>query len=405
MLKRILCVDDEPNVLQAFERQLRRQFELKTALGPELGLRALAEDGPFAVVVSDLRMPGMNGIEFLARVRQTAPDTVRVMLTGDADLGATIKAVNEGKIFQFLNKPCPADMFARTLESALEQYRLITAERELLESTLRGSIGVLSEILSLVNPSAFSRGHRIRRYVQQMAEKLNLPDRWQYELAAMLSQIGCVTVPPDVLEKSYGGRTLNAEEQQILSSQSQIGHSLLAKIPRLENVARMVADQRDGWNEKNTSPDLVKIGAHLLRVTLDFDDFMIKGGSLDTVLARMRSRKEYNPEFVSALEQVHVEEATRETRMVKVWQMKTSMIINASVFSKSGLLLLAKGQEVTSSAIARLDSFARTIGVVEPINVIVCGTKQPMPSADELTGLAAAVLREPALGDSEPVVS
>jgi len=104
MLRRILCVDDEPNVLQAFERQLRREFDLQTALGPELGLQALAANGPFAVVVSDLRMPGMNGIEFLTHVRQTAPDTVRVMLTGDADLGATIKAVNEGRIFQFFDQ-------------------------------------------------------------------------------------------------------------------------------------------------------------------------------------------------------------------------------------------------------------------------------------------------------------
>ena len=126
----------------------------------------------------------MDGIEFLTRVRQTTPDTVRVMLTGEADLSAAISAVNEGRMFQFLSKPCPPEMLTRTLESALEQYRLVTAERELLESTLRSSIGVMSEILSLVNPPAFGRASRIRRYVQHMTEHLNLPDRWQYEVAA-----------------------------------------------------------------------------------------------------------------------------------------------------------------------------------------------------------------------------
>ena len=143
MVKRILFVDDDPRVLQAFERQFYKRFEIRTAIGPELGLQTLGADGPFATVVSDLRMPGMNGIEFLTRVRQASPDTVRVMLTGDADLSAAMAAVNEGKIFQFLTKPCPSDMLSRTLESALEQHRLITAERELLESTLRGKKAVM----------------------------------------------------------------------------------------------------------------------------------------------------------------------------------------------------------------------------------------------------------------------
>lgn len=201
MLTRILCVDDEPNILQAMERQFRKQFEIHTALGGELGLQAIAAKGPFAVVVSDLRMPVMDGVEFLTRVRALSPDTVRVMLTGQADMDAAIAAVNQGNIFQFLTKPCASDTLTRALNAALEQHRLITAERELLEQTLRGSIGVLSEILSFVNPLAFGRAQRVRRYVVHMAAKLDLVNRWQFELAAMLSQIGSVTVPPEVMDK------------------------------------------------------------------------------------------------------------------------------------------------------------------------------------------------------------
>src|SRR5579872_3708327 len=195
MTKQILCVDDEINVLQAFERQFHRRFELFTAQGPERGLEQLEKSGPFAAVVSDLRMPGMDGIEFLRRVREQWPDTVRIMLTGQADMNASIAAVNQGNIFQFLTKPCPADMLGRALETAIEQHRLITSERELLEQTLRGSIGVMSEILSLVHPVAFSRASRVRRYVLHLVKQLKLENGWQYELAAMLSQIGCVAVP------------------------------------------------------------------------------------------------------------------------------------------------------------------------------------------------------------------
>ena len=106
MVRRILCVDDEPNVLLALERQFRKQFEIQTAVGSELGLKAIVENGPYAVVVSDLRMPVMDGNRFLAQVRKLSPDTVRVMLTGQADLADAITAVNEGHIFQFLTKPC-----------------------------------------------------------------------------------------------------------------------------------------------------------------------------------------------------------------------------------------------------------------------------------------------------------
>ena len=382
MLRRILCVDDDSRILEAFERQFRKVFEIQTAIGPQLGLKGIELNGPFAVVVSDLRMPGMNGIEFLTRVRQISPDTVRVMLTGDADLSAAIAAVNEGKIFQFLTKPCPAGMLTRTLEAALEQHRLITAERELLESTLRGSIGVMSEMLSLVNPAAFSRAQRIRRYVHHIAEKVKLRDPWQFELAAMLSQVGCVTIPSHILEKSHSGEPLSAAEQEILSSQSRIAHNLLVKIPRLENVAEMVAQQGLCWSDAGGISDTIKTGAHLLKIALDLDEQVTRGNSLDSVVSQMQRNREYNPVFVEALRELQLEEARSETQLVSLAQLKSKMIVNADIYSKTGLLLLAKGQEVTESAIARLQSFASLFGVVEPISVTVAQAPKPKESPE-----------------------
>jgi DNA-binding NtrC family response regulator len=141
-------VDDEPNVLAAFRRQLRTCFDIETAEGPELGLQTLRENGPFAVVLSDPRMPGMNGPQFLAAVKQLVPDTVRMMLTGQAGLNDAVAAANEGNIFRFLTKPCPQEVLFKALEAALEQYRQVMAERELLEKTLHGVNNVLTEILS-----------------------------------------------------------------------------------------------------------------------------------------------------------------------------------------------------------------------------------------------------------------
>jgi DNA-binding NtrC family response regulator len=161
MTERILCVDDEPHILEAFQRQFRKQFAIETAVGGERALAAIAEHGPFAVVVSDLRMPDMDGIRLLNTIRERTPETVRILLTGHADLQAAIEAVNEGHVFRFLTKPCPSKTLAKALEAGLAQYRLITAEKALLEQTVSGSLKALSEVLGLVNPEAFGRSSRI----------------------------------------------------------------------------------------------------------------------------------------------------------------------------------------------------------------------------------------------------
>jgi len=384
MTKRILCVDDEPNVLQAFERQFHRRFDLHTAQGPEQGLQQLATAGPFAVIVSDLRMPVMDGIEFLRRVREKWPDTVRIMLTGQADLTSAIGAVNQGSVFQFLTKPCPAEMLGRALEAALEQHRLIHSERELLEQTLRGSIGVMSEILSLANPVAFSRSERIRRYVLHIATQLNLDGLWQYELAAMLSQIGCVAVPQEVLYKYYDAQPLNSHEQEILSSQGLVGQKLLAQIPRLEEVAAMVASQ-SGQAQSASQSAAVTTGSRLLRVAEDFDELVMRGANPDAALERMRGRNIYSARFLETLAQVEVARATDEVRLLPLSAVKAGMITNGNVYSRTGPLILGVGQEITASAIARLKTFSLTVGIVEPISVRVPHSKGA-PVAEVLVG-------------------
>ena len=121
--RKILFVDDEKNVLNGFKRQFRKKLEIETALGGEKGLELMADSGPFAVVVSDLRMDRMDGLEFLRQVRRLSPDSVCLMLTGFADLDVAVGAVNEGRIFRFLTKPCPREVLQEALDESLEHYR------------------------------------------------------------------------------------------------------------------------------------------------------------------------------------------------------------------------------------------------------------------------------------------
>ncbi|MBE0534113.1 MAG: response regulator [Phycisphaerae bacterium] len=127
MDRKILFVDDEINVLKAMKRQFHRQFRVETALGGEEALEKIQNAGPFAVVVSDLQMEDMNGLDFLRRVRECSPDSICVILTGFGDLNVAVNAVNEGIIFRFLTKPCPPDTLIKTLNECLEQHRRLMA--------------------------------------------------------------------------------------------------------------------------------------------------------------------------------------------------------------------------------------------------------------------------------------
>ena len=129
MKGKVLLVDDDAMILASLKRQLRNQFRIEIALSGEEGLKRIEENGPYAVIVSDFSMPGMNGIEFLCRVKETDPDSVRMMLTGSADMSTAIQAVNEGSIFQFHPKPCPADTLGKAIQSGVDAYLKTTTHQ------------------------------------------------------------------------------------------------------------------------------------------------------------------------------------------------------------------------------------------------------------------------------------
>jgi len=377
MSQKILCVDDDANILQAYRRSLRKRFELDIALGAEEALEAVKSQGPYAVIVADMRMPGMNGVELLAEVRKIAPDTVRMMLTGNADQQTAIDAVNEGHIFRFLTKPCPPELFAKSLEAALEQHRLITAEKELLSKTLRGSVKVLTDVLGLVNPVAFGRAGRIQRLARELARELGVENGWQIELAAMLSQIGCVTISQETLSRFFRGEQLSRSEHQRWVNHPIHAYELLREIPRLETVAEIVKYQEKRYDGGGFPPDPVAgeeipLGSRILKVALDFDLLASAGHSRELALAEMTDRhKWYDPHVLAALHRVLAVERVHVIRRVPVAGLIDGAILAEDVLSIRGTLLCAKGQEVTPTMRARLNNYCANVGVQTPIKLFV----------------------------------
>ncbi len=376
MNRKILCVDDETHILEACKRQFRKSFEITTAIGGEEGLKTADEKGPFSVVISDLMMPGMDGIQFLSKMMELYPDSVRIILTGQADLDKAIEAVNEGNIFRFLTKPCSTERLAKVLDAGVEQYRLLTAEKELLEKTLGGSINVLMEVLSLVSPAAFGRAVRVQRIMRKLATALGLESKWEFDIAGMLSQIGCVTLPAHVLEKIYKSKSLSQEEMNMYQLHPDIGHNLLSNIPRLETIAETIKYQEKNYDgsglpENGKAGDNIPLGARALHIALDFDIIISTGVSEQSALKKLHQHTgKYDPEILRKLISLCETEIHYEEKLIKLNELKPKMILAEDILSTTGLLLITKGQEATQSLIVRLQNVQNTTGVKEPISII-----------------------------------
>ncbi|MFZ0774212.1 MAG: HD domain-containing phosphohydrolase [Candidatus Sulfotelmatobacter sp.] len=375
MPEKILLVDDDTNVLDGYRRSLGREFLMETAPGGEQALKLVSDNGPYAVVVADMRMPGMDGIQLLVRIKTLSPDTIRVMLTGNADMDTAINAINEGSIFRFLNKPCTKEMMAKTLTAALVQYRLVTAEKQLLEQTLSGCIQVLTEVLSLVNPAAFSRAERARRYIHHVVVAMRLGNPWQYEVAAMLSQLGCVALAAETIDAVYSGQNLSPSEQTQYDEHPSVARDLLSKIPRLEPIAWMIEHQNRPVPEAgdSESPDM-RMGAEILRLVLAYERLIHKGTSrTEAAHALARQNPGFNPEFFQALVTLDPNAEEAEIRRCSIEDLAPGMIIQQEVRTHDGNLLVSKGHEVTPTVIFKLKNFHAR-------GVIVASVTVSMPS-------------------------
>jgi len=372
---RILCVDDDPRILEGLTLHLRRQYAVETAPGGMAGLHLIRGGGSFAAVISDMRMPGMNGSLFLASSRKFSPDTVRILLTGQADLTSAVAAVNEGQIFRFLTKPCPPSDLLVAVEAAVQHHRLITAERILLEETLHGSIKTLVDVLSLTNPLAFGRATRIKQNVSDLADKLEMRERWQVEVAAMLSQLGCIVLPPDVAEKLYYGQPLSPREDAMVARLPAVTGQLLGNIPRLEVVREILEShlrpRRPAGPSEDPAKELVARGGEMLRIASDFDALEARGNSAALALSTMEGCEgHYDAEILGAFRQLRgMNNPGQEVRELPLDELRIGMVL-AEDLKMGQLLLVARGCEITQSFVERFRNFGRDI-MKQPLRVII----------------------------------
>ena len=368
---KILCVDDDEKILAGIQRQQGDEFDITTAIGPEQALEKIDQEGPFAVVLSDMRMPEMNGVELLSRIREKHPDSVRMILTGYAELTSTIEAVNEGHIFRFLSKPCDEEGLAAAFRAGLRQFALIEAEKELVEGTLQGSVKVLSEVLSLVNPLAFGQTSRIRATVEGILKRVEVENSWQLRIATMLSSIGCITLPSEILEKKFAGVALNAEENTLFLGHSVVGGELLRSIPRLDHVADIIACQNAPTSAEQYQGIRIPRESQIVRLATEFDFMELTAKTSLHALNELKKESDFDDELLDALTDFVNNERNFQFATLMVHEIRQGMVLAQDIRNAGGTLLMSKGQKITKSANRLLENFAETKAIEQPIKVVI----------------------------------
>ena len=375
--EKILFVDDDENVLAAYQRTLRKQYNIDTALGGAEGLEMIQKNGPYALIVADMNMPGMNGVEFLDKVQIRWPDIIRVMLTGNADQQTASDAINRGRVFRFITKPCPPEEFCPTLEAGLKQYRLVTAEKELLEKTLGGAIKVLLDVLSMVEPQSFGRAQRSRDYMRVFSKSYQNALAWELEIGAMMSSIGWLTLPASLLEKHRNGRTLTAAEMTLVTKIPEIGARLLSNIPRLDNIVNIVRYHTKNFDGSGLPSDGVRgfdipIGARILRVISDLVELEYTGLTKSKALELMQKRNGcYDPRVLDAAFacfDVYLPHASG-VQLCKLKELVEGQVLAADVMTFDDTLIATAGTKITNTLIEKLFNFSELSGIHEPIAI------------------------------------
>ncbi len=359
----VLCVDDEPQVLEGLRLHLKQRYEVHLASSGMDALEILRDNKHVAVILSDMRMPVMDGAKFLNAARTVSPDAVRMLLTGYTDMQSAIAAVNEGQIFRFISKPCPPDQLHGAFRAAVAQHQLIIAEKVLLQETLLGCVESLAKVLSLMKPVAFGRALRLRSKVQSVVSYLLLQDQWQIEAAAVLSQLGAVTLSEETLMRLNEGEPLDEADSRDVAASITTSVQMLDKIPRLEpvlDILKYLAAQIGGGVPSASAA--APPGALLLRMVLEWDALEARGYSQpDAFAALAKDNDVYDKEMLDTLRNMHdtgAGGAPTTAVATAPRELKPGMVLAEDLVRKNGVVILPRGFEIDRGLLDHILTFA-----------------------------------------------
>jgi response regulator RpfG family c-di-GMP phosphodiesterase len=380
----VLFVDDDANLLMGFKRKLRGKFEFDTAVGPLQALEKIKAGTKYAVCVADMRMPEMDGVQLLAEVAKLSPDTVNMMLTGNADQHTAVEAINRGHIFRFFNKPCEDEDLIAGVKAGLRQYQLITAEKALIEQTLAGSVKVLTEVLAQLNPAIFGKAMRAKLWCDSIAKQIGYPHPWELGLAALLAPIGYVSLPPEILARLGEDKPLQPLERDVIRRTPEVARKLISNIPRLEEVADIVYLQNrnfdgSGFPAEGPIGFDIPLGARVLRIFNELGKIVDSDLVVKQHFDELRQKpNRFDPDLLDRIEAILAKEDPSYDKVaypkgtehdIYLKSLRIGDFLLTDIETRDGHVLLTHGNFVSEIQIQRLRVFQELHQFHEPIRV------------------------------------
>lgn len=390
---RVLYVDDEPYLLDAFVSMLRKEpFQVTTLSTPVNVEGLLRREGPFAMVLSDQRMPGIDGVAVLELVGRMNPDTIRVLITGFADQADTVRAINSGGIRHYIQKPWDDLVLRSIIREGVGTYNLErqnaclleelqrknAAIKELLQGTIAGTTRVLAELVRHVNADAAAQVERVRRLGKSILTRIpdiGSTERWEALRAFDLFNLGITVLPAWILVVLNKHGLNSIERFPIARTHHLQAADMLVKIPRFEGVARVIRLQRKGFDGSGEpAGEIVQggelpLGSRILRILVDLDLLSSKHYRGRAVLEQMaRMPEKYDMSILRLLLEETSEVVGNQDLLVEsVIQLREGMQILEDLKNKGGQVLLRRGMTLTESTLEMLARCATNDGIVFPV--------------------------------------
>ncbi|TWU58732.1 Hydrogenase transcriptional regulatory protein hupR1 [Rubripirellula tenax] len=368
MSKQILFVDDDPSLLSTMKRNLGCDYTVHTAEGAEMALKTVSQQGHFSVVIVDMQMPKINGVETIKLLREQMPDAVFVMLTGNQDVTTAINALNEGQVFRFLNKPCKTTEISAVIDAAQKQHNLLIAEKELLSGTFAGAIKLMTDVIEMQEHQPVDTG-RMAASLEELASRMSIETGWEEKVAARVFTLGIAMLDTDQKRKFLSLDPTDDEHKRLFGWICKQSATLISRLPRMAWIvdtlkAVPAADRLE------TNADRQAKAATLLRIVFYWNFLTNRGLSVEATTSHItKLMPNLGTKLVQEIQCLNDNRDSHVVKSVHVSKLRPGMICQTDITLPGVGTVVKRGLPLTAAMVDNLvrcdGSDERKIQVIE----------------------------------------
>ncbi|MFK8114750.1 MAG: response regulator [Rubripirellula sp.] len=353
MSNQVLFVDDDPSLLNTMKRNLGFEYTVHIAEGAKSALEVCEKEGDFSVVLVDMQMPRINGIETIGLLRTRMPQAVFCMLTGNQDVATAIQAVNDGRVFRYLLKPCENSELEAAIDAAQKQHNLITAEKQLLSGTFAGSIRLITDLIESQEQQTVDTG-RMAEALTDLAKRMSVKIGWEETVAARVFMLGIAMLDRESAHRFLTLEPSSVEHKAIFAKICNHSAALLSRLPRLGWIVAVLKAVPKA-ESFDSGADRTEIAAVLLRVVFYWNFLTNKGLSVEVASSIILNViPDLSDKFVAQMECLHDNHDAQILTNVLVSRLEAGMIPGSDISMPGVGIVVAKGRPLTTAMVENL---------------------------------------------------